>query len=137
MDLEQNKRSCWTTTDNCICTPLQKYQETTCWATKCRILSIRCTLCSKINKRNISVWKFCAVSEIKIFVLKYRYVIHYFSLDVDFSYCWLNLEVKLYSLEQYIGLIEDKLSSTTVDFFRSEGYLETKCLYWIREPKKC
>ena len=57
--------------------------------------------------------------------------------DVDFSYCWLNLEVKLYSLEQYIGLIEDKLSSTTVDFFRSEGYLETKCLYWIREPKKC
>ena len=58
-------------------------------------------------------------------------------LDVDFSYCWLNLEVKLYSLEQYIGLIEDKLSSTTVDFFRSEGYLETKCLYWIREPKKC
>ena len=26
-------------------------------------------------------------------------------LDVDFSYCWLNLEVKLYSLEQYIGLI--------------------------------
>ena len=58
-------------------------------------------------------------------------------LDVDFSYCWLNLEVKLYSLEQYIGLIEDKLSSTTVDFFRSEGYLETKCLYWNREPKKC
>ena len=48
-----------------------------------------------------------------------------------------HLEVKLYSLEQYIGLIEDKLSSTTVDFFRSEGYLETKCLYWIREPKKC
>ena len=46
-------------------------------------------------------------------------------------------EVKLYSLEQYIGLIEDKLSSTTVDFFRSEGYLEIKCLYWIREPKKC
>ena len=58
-------------------------------------------------------------------------------LDVDFSYCWLNLEVKLYSLEQYMDLIEDKLSSTTVDFFRSEGYLETKCLYWIREPKKC
>ena len=26
-------------------------------------------------------------------------------LDVDVSYCWLNLEVKLYSLEQYIGLI--------------------------------
>ena len=39
------------------------------------------------------------------------------------------VEVKLYSLEQYISLIEDKLSSTTVDFFRSEGYLETKCLY--------
>ena len=34
-----------------------------------------------------------------------------------------------YSLEQYIGLKEDKLSSTTVDFIRSEGNLETKCLY--------
>ena len=34
-----------------------------------------------------------------------------------------------YSLEQYIGLKEDKLSSTTVDFIRSEGNLETKRLY--------
>ena len=25
--------------------------------------------------------------------------------DVDFSYCWLNLEVSWYSLEQYIGFI--------------------------------
>ena len=33
-----------------------------------------------------------------------------------------------YSLEQYIGLKEDKLSSTTVDFIRSEGNLETKRL---------
>ena len=24
---------------------------------------------------------------------------------VDFSYCWLNLEEQLYSLEQYIGCI--------------------------------
>ena len=42
-----------------------------------------------------------------------------------------------YSLEQYIGLKEDKLSSTTVDFIRSEGNLETKCLYWFSKPKKC
>ena len=28
-----------------------------------------------------------------------------------------------YSLEQYIGLKEDKLSPTTVDFIRSEGNL--------------
>ena len=42
-----------------------------------------------------------------------------------------------YSLEQYIGLKEDKLSSTTVDFIRSEGNLETKCLYWFRKPKMC
>ena len=41
-----------------------------------------------------------------------------------FKHFPLDLEVKLYSLEQYIGLIEDKFSSTTVDFFRSEGYLE-------------
>ena len=42
-----------------------------------------------------------------------------------------------YSLEQYIGLKEDKLSSTTVDFIRSEGNLETKHLYCFRKPKKC
>ena len=42
-----------------------------------------------------------------------------------------------YSLEQYIGLKEDKLSSTTVDFIRSEGNLETKCLYWFSKPKMC
>ena len=37
-----------------------------------------------------------------------------------------NLVEAWYSLEQYIGLKEDKLSSTTVDFIRSEGNLETK-----------
>ena len=42
-----------------------------------------------------------------------------------------------YSLEQYIGLKEDKLSSTTVDFIRSEGNLETKRLNWFSKPKKC
>ena len=42
-----------------------------------------------------------------------------------------------YSLEQYIGLKEDKLSSTTVDFIRSEGNLETKHLYCFRKPKMC
>ena len=53
----------------------------------------------------------------------------------------LNMEGHLveawYSLEQYIGLKEDKLSSTTVDFIRSEGNLETKCLYWFSKPKMC
>ena len=58
-------------------------------------------------------------------------------LDVDFSYCWLNLIEAWYSLEQYIGLKEDKLSSTTVNFIRSEGNLETKHLYWFRKPKMC
>ena len=48
-----------------------------------------------------------------------------------------NLVEGWYSLEQYIGLKEDKLSSTTVDFIRSEGKLKTKHLYWIRKPKKC
>ena len=42
-----------------------------------------------------------------------------------------------YSLEQYIGLKEDKLSSTTVDFIRFEGNLETKHLYYFRKPKMC
>ena len=42
-----------------------------------------------------------------------------------------------YSLEQYIGLKEDKLSSTTVDFIRSEENPETKCLHWFSKPKMC
>ena len=58
-------------------------------------------------------------------------------LSVDFSYCWINLVEAWYSLEQYIGLKEDKLSSTTVDFIRSEGNLETKRLYWFSKPKMC
>ena len=58
-------------------------------------------------------------------------------LSVDFSYCWFNLVEVWYSLEQYIGLKEDKLSSTTVDFIRSEGNLETKRLYWFSKPKMC
>ena len=41
----------------------------------------------------------------------------------------LDLVEAWYSLEQYIGLKEDKLSSTTVDFIRSEGNLEAKHLY--------
>ena len=48
-----------------------------------------------------------------------------------------NLVEAWYSLEQYIGLKEDKLSSTTVDFIRSEGNLETKHLYWFSKPKMC
>ena len=50
---------------------------------------------------------------------------------------YLDLVEAWYSLEQYIGLKEDKLSSTTVDFIRSEGNLETKCLYWFSKPKMC
>ena len=48
-----------------------------------------------------------------------------------------NLVEAWYSLEQYTGLKEDKLSSTTVDFIRSEGNLETKHLYCFRKPKMC
>ena len=50
--------------------------------------------------------------------------------NINFVEAW-------YSLEQYIGLKEDKLSSTTVDFIRSEGNLETKRLYWFSKPKMC
>ena len=49
----------------------------------------------------------------------------------------INLVEAWYSLEQYIGLKEDKLSSTTVDFIWSEGNLETKRLYWFSKPKMC
>ena len=50
---------------------------------------------------------------------------------------FFNLVEAWYSLEQYIGLKEDKLSSTTVDFIRSEWNLETKRLYWFSKPKMC
>ena len=49
----------------------------------------------------------------------------------------INLVEAWYPLEQYIGLKEDNLSSTTLDFIRSEGNLETKHLYWFRKPKMC
>ena len=59
----------------------------------------------------------------------------------QWSHAWQTLRRSLveawYSLEQYIGLKEDKLSSTTVDFIRSEGNLETKHLYCFRKPKMC
>ena len=54
--------------------------------------------------------------------------------------CYQNINLPVeawYSLEQYIGLKEDKLSSTTVDFIRSEWNLETKHLYWFKKPKMC
>ena len=48
-----------------------------------------------------------------------------FDENSDLSTTYLaNLVEAWYSLEQYIGLKEDKLSSTTVDFIRSEGNLE-------------
>ena len=55
---------------------------------------------------------------------------HAVNINIDLVEAW-------YSLEQYIGLKEDKLSSTTVDFIRSEGNLETKRLYWFSKPKMC
>ena len=57
--------------------------------------------------------------------------------DMDLSVAKHLLVEAWYSLEQYIGLKEDKLSSTTVDFIRSEGNLETKRLYWFSKPKMC
>ena len=57
---------------------------------------------------------------------------HVRQFDVDFSFCWLNLEVSWYSLEQeHLVEVLDELSSTTVDFFRSERELEYMCLYAV------
>ena len=38
--------------------------------------------------------------EVRDMIYKYKE-----AFGVDFSYCWLNLEEQLYSLEQYIGCI--------------------------------
>ena len=58
--------------------------------------------------------------------------------SVFYLFTWVQAFIEAwYSLEQYIGLKEDKLSSTTVDLIRSEGNLETKCLYCFRKPKMC
>ena len=52
-------------------------------------------------------------------------------LDVGFSFCSFNLEVGWYSLEQNIWFeVLDKLSSTSVDFIRSEGGMGMHALIW-------
>ena len=51
-------------------------------------------------------------------------------LDVGFSFCCSNCR-SWFSLEQNCRFIEDKLSSTTVDFIRSEGIAERQHLIWI------
>ena len=58
-------------------------------------------------------------------------------VDCNFKSIQYDLVEAWYSLEQYIGLKEDKLSSTTMDFIRSEWNLETKRLYWFSKPKMC
>ena len=72
--------------------------------------------------------------------VKIQYLINYNMPSTAFlclplaHYIIICLVEAWFSLEQYIGLKEDKLSSTTVDFIRSEGNLETKHLYWFRKP---
>ena len=48
---------------------------------------------------------------------------------VDFSFC-CNICRSWFSLEQNCWFIEDKLSSTAVDFIRSEGIAERQQLIW-------
>ena len=50
-------------------------------------------------------------------------------IDVDFSFCCSNCR-SWFSLEQNCLFIEDKLSSTTVDFIRSEGIAGRQHLIW-------
>ena len=50
---------------------------------------------------------------------------------VDFSFC-CNMCRRWFSLEQNCWFIEDKLSSTAVDFIRSEGIAERQHLIWIK-----
>ena len=43
----------------------------------------------------------------------------------------------VFSGTEYLVVLEDKLSTTTVVFFRSERELKCKRLYGFRKPKKC
>ena len=43
----------------------------------------------------------------------------------------------IFSGTEHWFALEDKLSTTTVVFFRSEGMLKRKCLYRIWKSKKC
>ena len=52
-----------------------------------------------------------------------------FCIYVDFAFCWSNCR-SWFSLEQNCWFIEDKLSSTTMDFIRSEGIAERQHLIW-------
>ena len=42
-----------------------------------------------------------------------------------------------FSGTEHLVVLEDKLSTTTVVFFRSEMELKCKHLYGFRKPKKC
>ena len=53
------------------------------------------------------------------------------AFDVGFSFCWFNLEVGWFSLGQNISWSVDKLSSTSLDFIRSERELENMCSYGV------
>ena len=90
-----------------------------------------CTYMNKEYVPNMDSRKY--LTELKTYCNKIRPFVSLYNKLIK-SY---NLVEAWYSLEQYIGLKEDKLSSTTVDFIRSEGNLETKCLYWFRKPKMC
>ena len=56
--------------------------------------------------------------------------------DVDFSYCWLNLEVSWYSLEQYIGCIIRQAFNYCCSLLQVWLEAEMQALIWDWKPKK-
>ena len=56
--------------------------------------------------------------------------------DVDFSYCWLNLEVSWYSLEQYIGCIIRQAFNYYCSLLQVWREAEKQVLIWDLEAKE-
>ena len=56
--------------------------------------------------------------------------------DVDFSYCWLNLEVSWYSLEQYIGCIIRQAFNYHCSLLQVWREPENQALIWDLEAKE-
>ena len=79
----------------------------------------------KTNRTTIGL----SLLKLVIEVLRRQSHIQAFHFCVDFSFCCSNCR-SCFSLEQNCWFIVDKLSSTAVDFIRSEGIAERQHLIW-------
>ena len=92
----------------------------------------QCPPCYDQLQYYCSVENHCPVDALNAFMNTWQQIFQPPSQNgfyVDFSFC-CNIWSSWFSLEQNCWFIEDKLSSTAVDFIRSEGIAERQHLIW-------